>query len=112
LHLLRGAVRDIAVECERLVETDGVRVAPRRKLCALDLIEAIISKEHRRPLVRLSGRADAELPTINTVNAVGEVDLDLATLSHSFESLIDDGGLLKTGITSPSTIVTLNRLLS
>jgi hypothetical protein len=37
LHLLRGVVRDVAVECERLVEPNGVRVAPTGKLRALDL---------------------------------------------------------------------------
>src|SRR5712672_2310077 len=39
LHLLSRAVRDVAVEGERLVEPDGVRVATAGKLRALDLVE-------------------------------------------------------------------------
>src|SRR3954454_11735525 len=41
LHLLSRAVRDVAVECERLLEPNGVRGAPARKLRALDLVKAI-----------------------------------------------------------------------
>src|ERR1700674_3066749 len=68
LHLLRRAVRDVAVECERLVEPNGVRVAPAGKLRALDLVEAIVCKEHRGCGETAVRPCDAELPAINPVD--------------------------------------------
>ena len=65
LHLLRGAVRDVTVECERLLEPNGIAVAPAGKLRALDLVEPIIGKEHRGRGESAVRPEDAELPAIN-----------------------------------------------
>ena len=69
-HLLMRAVCDVAVECERLLEPNGVRGAPAGKFRALDLVEAIVGKEHRSRGEAAIRPCDAELPAINPVDAV------------------------------------------
>jgi hypothetical protein len=98
LHLLRGAVRDVTVECERLLEPNEIAVAPAGKLRTLDLVEPIIGKENRGRGEITVRSGDAELPPINPVDAVGDVDLQLAALRHSLDGLFDDRGLLQAGI--------------
>src|SRR5215813_12155903 len=98
LHLLWGAVRHVTVECERLLEPNGIAVAPAGKLRALDLVEPIIGKEHRGRGEMAVRPGDAELPAIDPVDAVGDVDLQLAALRHSLDGLFDDRTLLQAGI--------------
>jgi hypothetical protein len=45
LYLLRRAVHDIAVECERLLEPDEITVAPAGKHRGLKFVEAAIGEE-------------------------------------------------------------------
>ena len=69
------------------MEPNGVCFAPTGKLRALDLIEAIVCKEHRGRGEAAARPCDAELPTINPVDAVRDVDLQLAALREPLEGI-------------------------
>src|SRR6185295_14965022 len=95
-HLLGGAVRGVAVEDERLLELDKVAVAAALKPRALDHVEAFIGEEYRGRRKAAVWPRDAQLPAIDPVDAVRDVELHLAAALRQLpHGLSENGGFLK-----------------
>src|SRR5258707_15453731 len=86
-----GTVRElIAVEYERLLEANEVGVVPAGKGFGFDLVEPPIGIEHRDRRTAAVRPEEAELTSVNLVDAVGKVDFHLVALRQHPDRMVDD----------------------
>jgi hypothetical protein len=80
-----------------LLEPDGIGRAVAGHL-SLDLVEALLVIEHRdRGMAAVRG-PDAQLTAEHPADAVGNVELDLASLRQRLDRMVDHGAFLERGI--------------
>src|SRR5262245_46064398 len=90
-ELLLRAVREAALEDQRLLEANEVDLVPAGKHFGLDLIEPVVNIEHRDRRTAAVLPDNAELTAVDPINAVGVVDRHLAACRQRLDRMVDDG---------------------
>ena len=84
-----------------MLKADGLEVGfggvPARKRLALDLIKPPFVVEHRGLRVTAVRPMDGELTAIDPIDAVGDVDLDLAAGGQRLDRMVEDDAFLQVG---------------
>src|SRR5712671_4823585 len=88
---LRRAVRDAALEYQRLLEASQLELVPAGKPLGLDLIEPPHDIEHRDHRAAAVRPLDRELTAVNLVDAGGNVDPHRGALRQRLNRMVDDG---------------------
>ena len=96
--LLRRAVRDAAVEYQRLLEASQLELAPTPRHFGLDLIEPPHDIEHPCHRAIAVRPLDRKLTAVRLVDAGGNIDLHGGTLRQRLDRMVDDGLFINPGI--------------
>src|SRR5215470_1781342 len=88
---LRRAVRDAALEYQRLLEASQLELVSAGKPFGLDLIEPPHDIEHRDHRAASVRPLDRELTAVNLVDAGGNIDLHRGALRQRLDRMVDDG---------------------
>src|SRR5215471_2190082 len=90
-EFLRRAVRDAALEYQRLLEASEFELVPAGKHFGLDLIQPSHDIEHRDHRAAAVRPLDRELTAVNLVDTGGNVDPHRADFGQPLDRMVDDG---------------------